>query len=55
MQERYDLVYSQCTYARGNQVPGYLPPGAPRSAYAPTYAPSAGYAPAYAPPPGYYR
>jgi hypothetical protein len=55
MQERYDLVYSQCMYARGNQVPGYLPPGAPRSAYAPTYAPSAGYAPAYAPPPGYYR
>jgi hypothetical protein len=29
MQQRYDLAYAQCIYARGNQVPGYLPPGAP--------------------------
>nr|WP_294509385.1 YMGG-like glycine zipper-containing protein [uncultured Rhodopila sp.] len=49
LQQRYDLGYSQCMYARGNQVPGYLPPGA---APPPGYAP--GYPPAY-PPPGYPR
>jgi hypothetical protein len=29
MQYRYDIAYSQCMYSRGNQVPGYAPPGAP--------------------------
>jgi uncharacterized protein YcfJ len=26
MQQRYDMAYSQCMYARGNQVPGFQPP-----------------------------
>ena len=47
LQQRYDLAYSQCMYSRGNQVPGYAPPGAPPPGYAP------GYAPGYPPPPGY--
>jgi hypothetical protein len=59
LQQRYDLPYAQCMYARGNQVPGYLPPGTPPPAYAPGYAPASRYAPAYPPPPppppGYYR
>jgi hypothetical protein len=25
-QQRYDLAYTQCMYARGNQVPGFAPP-----------------------------
>ncbi|MFL5252127.1 MAG: YMGG-like glycine zipper-containing protein [Rhodopila sp.] len=49
IQERYDLGYAQCMYARGNQVPGYLPPGAPPPpAYAPRY-----YPPPPPPPRGY--
>jgi hypothetical protein len=49
LQQRYDLAYSQCMYSRGNQVPGYLPPGAaPPPGYAPGYPPRPGY-----PPPGY--
>lgn len=30
LQQRYDMAYSQCMYAKGNQVPGYYyaPPGA---------------------------
>ena len=52
LQQRYDLAYSQCMYTRGNQVPGYLPPGSsPPPGYAPGYAP--GSAPGYPPPPGY--
>ncbi|MEA2740352.1 MAG: hypothetical protein QOH05_3659 [Acetobacteraceae bacterium] len=47
LQERYDLSYSQCMYSRGNQVPGYQPPGPPPPP--PGYAP--GYAPGYPPPP----
>ncbi|WP_146101866.1 glycine zipper family protein [Rhodopila globiformis] len=39
LQQRYDLAYSRCIYARGNQVPGYLPPGASWSADAPGHAP----------------
>jgi hypothetical protein len=36
LQQRYDIAYSQCMYARGNQVPGYarpdtLPPPSPGS------------------------
>ena len=37
LQERYDIAYMQCMYAKGNQVPGYpmaasvpLPPPPPR-------------------------
>jgi uncharacterized protein YcfJ len=26
LQQRYDLAYAQCMYARGNQVPGFAPP-----------------------------
>jgi uncharacterized protein YcfJ len=26
IQQRYDIAFSQCMYARGNQVPGYAPP-----------------------------
>ncbi len=29
LQQRYDLAYSQCMYAKGNQVPGYAAPTAP--------------------------
>ncbi|HEX2941281.1 MAG TPA: hypothetical protein VHO91_09555, partial [Rhodopila sp.] len=29
LQQRYDLAYAQCMYARGNQVPGYQPPPNP--------------------------
>jgi hypothetical protein len=52
LQQRYDLGYAQCMYSRGNQVPGYQPPGAPPPP------PPPGYQPAYPPPPpppGYYR
>ena len=54
LQDRYNLAYAQCMYAKGNQVPGYLPPsGYPARGYpAPGYAPPPGYgAPGY-PPPG---
>lgn len=27
IQRRYDIAYSQCMYAHGNQVPGFAPPG----------------------------
>src|SRR6202795_4248530 len=26
LQQRYDAAYSQCMYAHGDQVPGYMPP-----------------------------
>jgi hypothetical protein len=45
MQERYDMGYAQCMYARGNQVPGYQPPPGPPPP------PPPGYAPGYPPPP----
>jgi hypothetical protein len=57
LQEQYDLAYSQCMYAHGNQVPGYQPPPGPPPppppGYAPNYAPSyaPSYAPGYPPPP----
>jgi hypothetical protein len=41
LQQRYDVAYQQCMYARGNQVPGY---------YAP---PPSGYGAPPPPPPGY--
>ncbi len=40
LQQRYDIAYSQCMYAKGNQVPGYY--------YAP---PSASFPPPPPPPP----
>jgi len=33
MQQHYDIVYSQCMYSRGNQVPGLSPP--PNYSYPP--------------------
>jgi len=51
LQQQYDLAYSQCMYARGNQIPGYQPPG---YAQPPGYPPPGyGPPPGYAPPPGY--
>lgn len=50
IQRRYNIAYSQCMYARGNQVPGYVQ-SAPASA-APPPPPPPGYAPP-PPPPGY--
>lgn len=29
LQQRYDIAYSQCMYAHGNQVPGFAPSYAP--------------------------
>jgi outer membrane lipoprotein SlyB len=29
LQQRYDIAYSQCMYAKGNQVPGFAAPTAP--------------------------
>jgi len=29
LQQRYDIAYEQCMYAKGNQVPGMAPPVAP--------------------------
>jgi outer membrane lipoprotein SlyB len=29
LQQRYDMAYAQCMYARGNQVPGFAPGYAP--------------------------
>ena len=49
IQQQYDIYYSQCMYARGNQVPGYSP-----SAYAMPPYPGAGGPPPGAPPPGAY-
>lgn len=57
IQRRYDIAYSQCMYARGNQVPGYVaaptryaepPPPPPPSGYPPPPPPPSGYPP---PPP----
>ena len=54
IQQRYNIAYSQCMYAKGNQVPGFqpayapMPPGGPPPGYPPP--PPPGYA---APPPGY--
>jgi hypothetical protein len=56
LQQRYDMAYSQCMYARGNQVPGYAPAAAPPPpGYgAPAYPPPPpGYPPPGYPPPGY--
>lgn len=47
LQQQYNLAYSQCMSSRGNQLPGYRPPGPPPPSYAPYPPPP--------PPPGYYR
>jgi hypothetical protein len=61
LQQQYDIMYGQCMYAHGNQVPGFSPPpGAPPYSSpprSPPYGPP-GY-PGYPgapgpPPPGYY-
>ncbi len=44
IQQQYDIAYTQCMYARGNQVPGY-------AAGPPAYPPPPDYPPP--PPPGY--
>jgi hypothetical protein len=43
LQRRYDIAYSQCMYAKGNQVPGYgyRPPPTPPSGVAPPPPPAA--------------
>ena len=50
LQQRYDVAYSQCMYAKGNQVPGFgrggPPPRRPRGYYGPPPGDS------YGPPPG---
>lgn len=56
LQQRYDVSYSQCMYARGNRVPAQFVYRGPPRRYAPGYAPYYG-APQDAPPdyvpPGY--
>jgi hypothetical protein len=49
LQQRYDIAFSQCMYARGNQVPGFQPVGAMPQGYPPPGAYPGGY-----PPPGSY-
>ena len=59
LQQRYNLAYAQCMYSRGNQVPGFVPAGAPPPPPPPGYVPRGapppppppGYAPGYPPPP----
>jgi hypothetical protein len=53
VQQQYDIMYGECMYAHGNQVPGFSPPpdaprypGAPPPSYGPRYYPGA------PPPPG---
>jgi len=67
IQQQYNIFYSQCMYARGNQVPGFSPnqyalppypgaggppPGGPMPPPPGAYPPPPG---AYPPPPGYYH
>ncbi len=47
IQQRYDAAYTQCMYAKGNQVPGMAPVAAQEAPPAPAQAAE----PAYAPPP----
>ena len=54
LQRRYDLAYSQCMYARGNQIPGYQPAVASAPPGSPPYPqPASGYAPYPQPTSGY--
>ena len=51
LQQQFDVMYGQCMYAYGNQVPGFLPsPGAPRHSGTPSPSPYG--PPPYGPPPG---
>ncbi len=50
LQQQYNLAYSQCMYAKGNQVPGYQPAMAPPPPPGYSPPPPPGYPP---PPPGY--
>ena len=50
IQQQFDIAYTQCMYAKGNQVPGYA---ASASSYAPPPPPAPYYGPVY-PGPGYY-
>jgi uncharacterized protein YcfJ len=53
-QQFYDNAYSQCMYAKGNQVPGFVPASsAPPPGYSPPPGPPPGYSPPPGPPPGY--
>jgi uncharacterized protein YcfJ len=59
IQQQYNIYYSQCMYARGNQVPGYSPnqyaiPPYPGPGAAPPPGPMAPPPGAYPPPPGAY-
>jgi outer membrane lipoprotein SlyB len=50
LQQQFDIMYGQCMYAHGNQVPGFsLPPGTPPYSGAP--GPSSYGPPPYGPPP----
>jgi uncharacterized protein YcfJ len=49
-QQFYDNAYSQCMYAKGNQVPGFAP-AAPPPGPPPGYSPPPGPPPGYPPPP----
>jgi hypothetical protein len=56
IQQQYNLYYSQCMYAHGNQVPGFAPTAYGATPYPYGGAPAAGPAPgAYVPPPPPYR
>jgi outer membrane lipoprotein SlyB len=51
LQQQYDIMYGQCMFAFGNQVPGFSPPPAGASAaFGPPGAPPYGASP-YGPPP----
>lgn len=50
LQQQFDIMYGQCMYAHGNQVPGFSPPpGTP--AYSGASAPLSNVPSAYGPPP----
>jgi hypothetical protein len=49
LQQRYDIAYSQCMYARGNQVPGFQPRGAPPPPPPPGYPPPGSFPGGYPP------
>jgi uncharacterized protein YcfJ len=53
IQQQFDVYYSQCMYARGNQVPGFSPNMYGIPPYPGTGGPPPG-PPGYAPPPGAY-
>ena len=60
IQQQYNIFYSQCMYARGNQVPGYAPnmyalPAYPTGGAPPVGAPMGPPPGAYVPPPPPYR